>query len=125
MNQLHRYFHRNNIKMMFIVLLVTVVTLIYHLNKFLFHYWSRRGFKQLHPKFTLGDAESVFKLKQSMGEFFGELYKKHKRDRILGVYMSYRPVLVITDAKLVQDILIKDLSSFNDRLKEPLSSFPS
>lgn len=55
------------------------------------------------------------------------MYSKHKELKIFGIYLSYRPVLILTDPKLVQDILIRDFQSFHDRPmpvneeKDPLS----
>lgn len=101
---------------MFLLVLIGILfTLVYSLNNYLFSFWSRKGFKQLKPTFIFGDVSSVFTAKASMGEFFENVYRKYKSHKILGVYFSYRPVLVVNDSKLVQDIMIKDFTSFHDR----------
>jgi hypothetical protein len=101
--------------MILVLLLGFSVALFYLLNNHLFRYWSKRGFNQLQPTFLFGNAGPIITLKTSMGEFFADLYSKHKNHKILGVYLSYRPVLVLTDAKIVQDIMIRDFTSFHDR----------
>lgn len=50
-----------------------------------------------------------------MGEYLQEVYNKCKSHRIVGIYMTYNPMLVVTDPKLVQDIMIRDFNSFHDR----------
>lgn len=101
--------------MIFVVLIGLVIVLGYFLNQYQLDYWKRRGFKQLQPKFFFGDAEKLMKLKLSMGEYYQGLYNNYKKFRIIGSYTSYAPSLVITDPKLVQDIMIKDFTSFHDR----------
>lgn len=73
------------------------------------------GFKQVSPSFFFGNAGPMLKLKFSMGEYYQDLYNKYKNTKLLGIYMFYRPNLVVNDAKLVQDIMIRDFTSFHDR----------
>ena len=101
--------------MIFAILIGLVIVFGYFLNQYSLNYWSRQGFKQLDPKFLVGDAGSQMRLKESMGEYYSELYNKYKKLRIFGIYFSYNPLLVVTDPKLVQDILIRDFNSFHDR----------
>lgn len=101
--------------MIFAALVAVIVVLGYFLNQYSFNYWSRHGFKQLNPKLLFGDAKSLLTLKTSMGEYYAELYNKYKKDGIFGIYISYSRILVVTDPKLVQDILIRDFNSFTDR----------
>ncbi|CRL03688.1 CLUMA_CG016217, isoform A [Clunio marinus] len=101
--------------MAFVLILLLAIAVVYLLNQYLFSYWSKRGIKQLEPSFFYGDGGDLIKFKKSMGEFFKDIYSKHKNERIVGVYISYKPVLVVTDPKLVQDILIRDFTTFHDR----------
>jgi cytochrome P450 family 6 len=111
----------------FFVVICLVLVLIYLVNKYLLSYWSRHGFKQIEPVFLFGDAKKTLTLNLSIGVFFGELYEKYKSHRVIGVYMSYLPILVVNDPLLVQDILVKNFNTFHDRpmpveeVKDPLS----
>lgn len=113
--------------MIFAVLFGLAILLGYYLNQHRFNYWRRRGFQQLEPKFIFGDAKSIITLKQPVGVFYQDLYNKFKKSRVVGVYVSYVPALLITDPKLVQDIMVRDFSSFTDRVlptdeeKDPLN----
>jgi cytochrome P450 family 6 len=101
--------------MVFAIFLVILLFLWYYLNDRLFSFWKLRGFKQLKPTFLIGNAGPIIRLKRSMGEHFRDLYDQHKNLRIFGIYFFYRPTLMVTDPKLVQDIMIRDFTSFNDR----------
>jgi cytochrome P450 family 6 len=109
------------------ILIRVVVVLGYLLNDYLFSYWSKLGIKQLKPTFLVGNAEAMMKLKVSMSEYLQQLYNKHKDSKILGIYIMYRPILLANDPELVQDIMIRDFTSFHDRpitfdeKKDPLS----
>lgn len=78
-------------------------------------FWARNGFHQLDPTFIIGDVGKVVTLKQSMGVFFQDLYNQNKKFPALGLYFSYRRALLINDPVLVQDIMVRDFSSFHDR----------
>lgn len=54
-------------------------------------------------------------LKQSMADYFGDVYKNYKQHGIVGIYISYLPILVVNDPKLIQNIMIKDFNNFPDR----------
>lgn len=83
-------------------------------NHFLHNYWSRRGFSQLNPKFLVGDIGDLFRLKLSIAEIYGNLYETSKKLRIVGLYFTYRPGLLINDPELIQNILVKDFHHFTD-----------
>lgn len=103
------------------------IVVVYLVNKYLFSYWSNRGFPQLNPSFLFGDAGPLIKAEKCFGEFFRDLYFEHKDKKVLGIYLSYRRLLMVTDPVIVQDIMIKDFTSFHDRPiavdeeKDPLS----
>jgi cytochrome P450 family 6 len=92
------------------------VVLVYLLNNHYLSFWERRGFNQLESStFLVGNAGPVFTIKACMGDFFKGIYDKYKQHKVIGLYMSYDPVLVINDPKLVQEIMIRDFKSFHDR----------
>lgn len=107
--------HRAAPKMVYVILFA-LFALIYSLNNYLFTYWMQHGFQQLQPTFLVGDAAPLITMKSCFGEFMQGLYDKFKdRDAAIGIYMFYRPVLVVNDPKLAQDILIRSFSSFHSR----------
>ncbi|MGL5405350.1 MAG: cytochrome P450 [Propionibacteriaceae bacterium] len=103
------------------------ITILILANHFLHNYWSRRGFVQLRPKFIVGDIGDLFKLKKSIAEIFSKCYLKTKHLKVVGLYFTYRPALLINDRNLIQKILVKDFQSFVnhglyvDEIRDPLS----
>jgi len=78
-------------------------------------YWTRLNIPQLDTQFFFGNGKKLFTKQLSFLEFFEDIYKKTKEHRFFGIYMLYKPVLLINDPKLAQDILIRDFSTFHDR----------
>lgn len=108
------------------VILFSLFTLIYSLKNYFFTYWMQHGFQQLQPTFFIGDVAALITMKSCFGEFFQGLYSKFKDRDAIGIYMFYRPVLIVNNPKLAQDILIRSFSTFHDRplpcvKKDPLS----
>ncbi|KAG5681318.1 hypothetical protein PVAND_010767 [Polypedilum vanderplanki] len=100
----------------FLVLLFVFCCLAYYLNNFLFNYWKRRNFPQAKTqKFFFGNAELMLKGKRSFGDIFTDLYQLYKNERFIGVYLSYRPVILVNDPVIIQDIMIRNFNSFHDR----------
>lgn len=95
-----------------IYLLILLFLIIVIADRYLQSYWKRNGFKQLKSTFFIGSIGELFTLKRSIAEIFGEFYHENKFSKIIGIYLIYRPVLLITDTELVQHILIKDSSNF-------------
>lgn len=95
----------------FLAFFITITILI---NHFLHHFWSRRGFVQLKPKFLVGDLGDLFRLKKSIAEVYGDLYEKSKEHEMCGIYFTYRPGLLVNDPLLIQKILVKDFHHFSD-----------
>lgn len=101
---------------MFLVLLLLIISVIYLLNYYALTYWKRRNIPQVSgAQFLLGNAGKVFKGTKSIGELFQSIYEKYKHEKIVGAYLSYRPVIVVNDPDLIQDIMIKNFLSFHDR----------
>ncbi|KAH8268598.1 hypothetical protein KR026_009903 [Drosophila bipectinata] len=97
-----------------IYLLIAVVTLIYVYLKWTFSYWDRKGFPSAGARIPFGVLESVSKGKRSFGMAIYDLYNATKGP-VVGMYLTLRPALLIRDAQLAHDVLVKDFSSFHDR----------
>lgn len=102
-------------QMDFIATTIFLLAIIYLANEYFLRYWQRNGFKQLQPSFLVGNFGKAIRKKIPIGEYFEELYKKTKENRVVGLYFSYSPILLVNDPLLVHDILIKDFKSFHDR----------
>ncbi|XP_037051281.1 probable cytochrome P450 6a14 [Bradysia coprophila] len=103
--------------MVFWVLAALLVAVIYYANQYFFSYWKRLGVPQQDaPTFLFGDiADIFFGGKKSIGVTFLEFYNRFKHNKIHGLYFSYRPSLIVNDPEVIQEVIIKDFSSFHDR----------
>lgn len=102
--------------MLFWILLALLATIIYFADKYFHNYWTRNGIFQKEPTFFLGAISETILLNQSFGEFITNNYKKFRHaQKVCGIYFAYRPVLIINDPVLVQDVMIRDFNSFHNR----------
>lgn len=99
---------------MLIISLVLVATAVYLYLRYVYSYWSRNGFPYLEPSIPFGNLDRVAKRQKGFGENIYELYKQ-STEPFVGIYMLFKPVLLIRDAGLVRRMLGADFASFHDR----------
>lgn len=92
-------------------LLATVLTTAYLYVGYIFSFWKRRGIPFAKPSFPFGNFAPTFKRKRAFGHNLHDLYNS-TNERVLGIYATLRPSLLIRDPKIIRDILIKDFQSF-------------
>lgn len=101
--------------MVFWILAAFLLAVIYYANQYFFSYWKRLGVPQDNPTFLFGDIASALTGTKCIGETFSDFYNKFKHNKIHGLYFSYRPSLVINDPEVIQEVMIKEFTSFHDR----------
>lgn len=103
--------------MAFWVLAALLAAIIYYANRYYFNYWKRLGVPQNDtPTFLFGDiAKQILKNQRSIAKTFTDFYNKYKKNKVHGLYFSYRPTLIINDPEVVQEVLIKEFTTFHDR----------
>ncbi|XP_017026619.1 probable cytochrome P450 6d5 [Drosophila kikkawai] len=97
-----------------IVLLIGAVTLLYVYLKWTFSYWDRKGFPSTGVSIPFGALDSVRRGKRSFGMAIYDMYNSTK-EPVIGMYLTLRPALLVREAQLAHDILVKDFASFHDR----------
>lgn len=100
--------------MFLLYLLLFVLSAAYLLLKYRFTYWHRKGFPYIEPSMPFGNISGAAMRKQSVGMNLYDLYRK-TNEGIVGVYMLFRPALLVRDANLVKTILTTDFAHFHDR----------
>ncbi|EDW80627.1 uncharacterized protein Dwil_GK11466 [Drosophila willistoni] len=99
----------------FIVLVGTLLGLGWFYLKHIYSYWERIGFPyDKNSAIPFGCLTPVWDMKQSMGLAIHEVYKNSK-ERFLGVYLLFRPAVLVRDAELARRVMAQDFSSFHDR----------
>lgn len=99
---------------MLIILVVVLLAVTYAYFKYVFSYWQRKNYPYLTPSIPWGNLSSVAKRKTSFGINILELYEMTK-EPFVGIYLLFRPGLLVRDADLVKKVLATDFPSFHDR----------
>lgn len=92
-----------------------------------YQYWVKRGFPSDKPNFPLDSLAGVGTSLHS-AEKFDEYYQRFKNHAAVGLFFVFTPALTIHDPELIQNILVKDFSSFHDHYlyynekEDPLSA---
>ncbi|XP_020799740.1 probable cytochrome P450 6d4 isoform X1 [Drosophila serrata] len=111
-----------------ILLIVFLLTLAWFYIRNHYEYWERRGFPiEKGSGIPFGCLDSVWRQEKSMGLAIHDIYRKSK-ERFVGIYLLFRPGVLVRDAALARRILAQDFTSFHDRGvyvdedKDPLSA---
>lgn len=100
--------------MIILSLLIATITAILIYIKLVYTHWQRHGFPYIKPSIPLGNLGPVAKREMSFGINIHELYKS-VNDPFIGVYLFFRPAILVRDVELIQQILATDFSHFHDR----------
>ncbi|XP_025603008.2 cytochrome P450 6a2-like [Athalia rosae] len=91
-------------------------------------YWKRQGIPGPEPKLLFGNFKDIVLGKAFIGDGLQQICKEYPGAPMIGVYEMRRPLLILCDLDLLQDVLIKDFSNFSERgdviheKKEPLTA---
>lgn len=100
--------------MILLSLIIGAITAILVYIKYVYTHWQRHGFPHIKPSIPLGNLGPVAKREMSFGINIYELYKS-VTDPFIGVYLFFRPAILVRDAELVQQMLATDFHYFHDR----------
>ena len=102
---------------MFIILAVVyIVILLYYFDRKQFTYWKDKGIPQLdNQTILIGDVKDVVLQRKPIARFYGDSCVPFKLSPIVGVYFSYRPLIIINNVELAKTILSTDFHNFHDR----------
>lgn len=95
-----------------LLLLIALVVRFFHRS---FTYWKRLNFSEIKPLLIFGNLKPVIKGEKSFGITIYELYKKTKEIPFVGIYLFFRPALLVNDIDLVENVLKRDFDHFHDR----------
>lgn len=100
------------------LLLFFVAALGYYLFQELWLKRQRAGIKYLPFKFPFGHLEKVIKREKTLSLVVNEFYDQSK-DRLVGIYMVFKPVVLVRDPEIVKMIMTSHFESFSDRGVHP------
>ncbi|XP_055639796.1 probable cytochrome P450 6d4 [Toxorhynchites rutilus septentrionalis] len=99
------------------MLLYTIIlfgVLLYALLKYIYSFWDRHGLPNLRPHIPFGNLQTVALKTESFGVAINNLYWQSK-GALVGIYLFFRPAILIRDPHLAHRIMTSDFSSFHDR----------
>ena len=97
------------------ILIVFIAILLFIFDRKQFKYWKELQIPHLNPSFLIGNIKDLVLQKKQISIFFEEVYRTNKECPIIGIYFSYRPVILVNDIELAKNILTKDFHCFHDR----------
>ncbi|XP_066257183.1 probable cytochrome P450 6a14 [Euwallacea similis] len=98
----------------FVILLLIVLLVAYLPLKRKHSYWTRRGVLQIEPNFLFGNFRDVALGKNINPKVIMAAYKAFKKAGVQhgGIYMTYCPLWIPVDLKLIKQIMNNDSSYF-------------
>ncbi|KAH8411001.1 hypothetical protein KR222_006070 [Zaprionus bogoriensis] len=113
---------------MFFVILVTILLIVLlHYVRRRYTHWQREGVVEEPAKFPFGMLDVVVKRQRGFGLAISDIYDRHSA-KIVGLYVMYKPTILVRDAQMARQIMTSDFASFHDRgvyvdeKHDPLSS---
>ncbi|XP_008477728.1 cytochrome P450 6j1-like isoform X1 [Diaphorina citri] len=97
------------------ILLVTTVVLLYKWSTSTMDYWKKKKVAYIPPLPLIGNLGRVITNDTNLGYLLKEMCDKKINERFFGFYMTREPVLILNDAELVMQVMLKDFSQFNDK----------
>lgn len=94
---------------------VAIVLAIYYYFTATFDFWKVRNVPGPKPIPVFGNIKDVLFTKTAMCDYLKTLYEKYEDEPMIGIFARRTPVLLLTDAKLIKDVFIRDFSKFADR----------
>lgn len=91
-----------------------ILSLVLFLVKRHYSYWERNGIPYLEPKIPVGNLSALIKNQRSFGTAIYDLYKQTS-EPFIGIYLFFRPSILVRDSKLVKSVLNTDFQHFHDR----------
>ncbi|XP_076679139.1 putative cytochrome P450 6a14 [Andrena cerasifolii] len=80
-----------------------------------FDFWKIRGVHGPRPIPLFGNVKDVMFTRICMSDYLRKLYEQYRNEQMIGMFVRRTPVLVLRDADLIKDVLIRDFSKFADR----------
>lgn len=104
----------SNNMILVLVLLLILLVLLHTFVRRQYSYWDRHGIVSAESSIPFGNLKSVVKKQRSFGTAIYDIYKQ-TTEPLIGVYLFFRPAILVRDAELIKNILLSDFQHFHDR----------
>ncbi|XP_008183473.1 probable cytochrome P450 6a13 [Acyrthosiphon pisum] len=92
-----------------------IVTIVYYFCVSTFKKWENLNVPYIKPVPLFGNFLNVALGKEHHIDFYNKFYHKFAGHKYAGVFQMRLPILMIIDPEIINDVLIKDFSSFPNR----------
>ncbi len=79
------------------------------------NYWEKLGVPSPPTHFLFGTIKSFILEKKSLEDIFHHVRNMYPNERFVGIYLFFKPILLINDPELITRVLVKDSDHFLDR----------
>ncbi|XP_073825464.1 cytochrome P450 6g2 [Musca autumnalis] len=100
----------------FLLLCSTLTVLWIYLN-YLHNYWTRHNVTQIKPLPLVGNLGKILSMAEPSAKVIEEFYHHPMAEDkpFVGIYVFYRPALLLREPELIKRILVRDFPKFNNR----------
>uniref|UniRef100_A0A182IWP3 Uncharacterized protein n=1 Tax=Anopheles atroparvus TaxID=41427 RepID=A0A182IWP3_ANOAO len=99
---------------MIIYTFALIAVVVYLGLRYVYSYWDRHGVANLRPEIPYGNLRALAEKKESFGVALQKLYERSSGP-LVGLYLFFRPAILIRDAQLARRIMQNDFQYFHDR----------
>ena len=98
-----------------VLLIFTLILFAYGYLQWKWTYWAKKGVYALPPTFPLGSMPSFFTKSKHLNDELLSHVEKTKNLPFYGIYFNALTILMVNDADIAKNILVKDFDFFIDR----------
>ncbi|KAG8326346.1 heme binding [Homalodisca vitripennis] len=99
----------------FLIAVISLLSLLYRYFSSVYKYFEIRGIPYEPPIFPFGSLWPVLSLKKSYNDLIYDMYKKYKKEKIVGIFQFSKKSVLIIDRDLLRKVLVKDFEYFDDK----------
>lgn len=99
--------------MLLALIIILIIAVVFFVRRQYTH-WDHVGIANIKGSFPFGNLKSVVKCQRSFGTALYDLYRQTS-EPFVGIYLFFRPAILIRDAEMVKSILTTDFQNFHDR----------
>lgn len=99
---------------MFLIIVAVLLVAIYYFVKNQYSHWDNVGIPNVRASIPFGNLQPLVRKERSFGTAIYDIYKQTK-EPFIGIYLFFKPAILIRDAELVKNVLTRDFQYFHDR----------
>lgn len=99
---------------MILALILIFLVVIYIYVKRQYSHWERNNIPSMKPMIPFGNLQKLVKKQGSFGTVIYDIYKQTS-EPFIGIYLFFRPAILVRDSELVKNVLLNHFNHFHDR----------